>query len=103
MSFSESVFSTGLNQKTMKRGLFVNGNHRIPPWDQCGKVPKDSRRLSIEGDHMSLTCGAARPHLEVVWPLWAPPVILFVMSVLHHLLGYIPAIISSLFDPRAKD
>jgi uncharacterized Fe-S cluster-containing MiaB family protein len=62
MRFGESVFPAGFNQKTIKEDLFVKGNYRIPSQELCGKVLEDSRRLSIEGDHMSLTCGAARPH-----------------------------------------
>ena len=96
MSFGESVFSVGFIQKTVKGDLFVKGNHGIPPWDQRGKVPEDSRRLSTEAGLDPLTCGATRP-------LWAPPIILFVMSVLHRLLGCISAVISSRFDPRAED
>ena len=86
----------GFNQKTVKEGLFVKKNHGIQPRDQRGKIPEDSRRLSTEAGLDPLTCGAARP-------LWAPPIILFVMSVLHRLLGCITAVISSRFDPRAKD
>ena len=96
MSFGESVFPTGFNQKTIKGDLFVKGNHGIPPWDQRGKVLEDSRRLSTKARLDPLTCGAT-------WPLWAPPVILFVMSVFHRLLGCISAVISSRFDPKAQD
>ena len=85
MSFGESVFSAGLNQKTAKEDLFVERNHGIPPWDQCGKVPEDSKRLSTEAGLDPLTCGASRPHLEATRPLWVPPVSLVVMSVLHRL------------------
>ena len=95
MSFDESMFLAGFNQKTAKEDLFIKGNHGIPPWDQCGKVPEDSRRLSTKVGLDPLTCGAYRPHQEAAQPLWAPPVILFVMSVLHHLLGCISAVISS--------
>ena len=63
MSFGESVFSTGFNQKTAKEDLFVKENHGIPPRVQCGKVPEDSRRLSTEADPEGLPCGASRPHL----------------------------------------
>ena len=103
MNFGESIFSVGFNQKTIKGGLFVKENHGIPSRDQCGKVPEDSRRLSIEGDHMSPTCGASQTHLEAAWPMWAPPLILFVMSVLYRLLGCISTVISSGFDPRADN
>ena len=96
MSFGESMFPPGFNQKTAKEDLFVKGNHGIPLRDQRGKVLEDSKSLSTKAGLNPLTCGAAQP-------LWAPPIILFVMSVLHHLLGCISAIISSQFDPRAED
>jgi len=92
MSFSESVFSAGFNQKTIKADLFVKGNHRIPPWDQCGKVLEDFRRLSTEENHKSLTYQAARPYLEAARPLCQP---LLATSVLHHLKDQIYAIVLS--------
>ena len=95
MSFSESMFPAGFNQKTAKEDLFVKGNHGISSWDQHGKVLEDSRRLSIEVRLDPLTCGAGQPHLEAAWPLWAPPIIVFVMSVLHRLLGCISIVYSS--------
>ena len=82
MSFGESVFLVGFIQKTTKEDLFVKGNHGIPPRDQRGKVPEDSRRLSTKAGLDPLTYGAAQPHCQATRPLWAPPVILFVMSVL---------------------
>ena len=57
MSFGESVFSAGFNQKTVKGDLFVKGNHGIPLQEQRGKVPKDSRRLSTEARLDPLTYG----------------------------------------------
>ena len=98
MSFGESMFPPGFNQKTAKEDLFVKGNHGISPRDQCGKVLEDSRRLSTKAGLDPLTCGAGRPHLEAAQPLWAPPIILFVKSVLHRLLGCISAIYSSRFQ-----
>ena len=95
MSFDESVFPVASNQKTVKEDLFVKGNHGIPPRNQHGKVLEDSRRLSTEGDHMSLTCGPAQTSV-------GPPVSHVTTSVLHHLLGCISAVISSRFDPRAE-
>ena len=59
MSFGESVFSAGFNQKTTKVDIFIKGNYGIPPHKQRGKTLEDSRRLSTEAGHMSLTCGAA--------------------------------------------
>ena len=58
MSFGESVFSSGFNQKTAKGGLFVKGNHIIPPRKQCGKTLEDSRRLSTKADPEPLPCEA---------------------------------------------
>ena len=64
MSFGESVFPAGFNQKAVKGDLFVKENHGIQPQDQRGKVLEDSRRLSIEVRLDPLTCGAGQPHLE---------------------------------------
>ena len=64
MSFGESVFLAGFNQKTAKEDLFVKGNHGILQRNQCGKVSEDSRRLSTEAGLDPLTCGASWPHLE---------------------------------------
>jgi hypothetical protein len=44
MSFGESIFLAGFNQKTPKEDLFIKENHRIPSHKQRGKTPKDSRR-----------------------------------------------------------
>ena len=44
MSFGESVFSAGFNQKTIKEDLFVKRNHDIPQDKQRGKTLEDSRR-----------------------------------------------------------
>ena len=57
MSFGESVFSAGFNQKTVKEDLFAKGNHGIPLRNQRGKTLEDSRSLSTKAGHMSLTCG----------------------------------------------
>jgi hypothetical protein len=64
MSFDESVFLAGFNQKTTKGDLFVKKNYRIPLWELCGKTLEDSRRLSTEVGLNPLTCGADWPHLE---------------------------------------
>ena len=93
MSFGESMFLAGLNQKTAKEDLFVKRNHGIPPRNRCGKTLEDSRRCITEAGHMSLTCGAAWPHLEASKPLWAPPISLIVMSVLHRLKDCISTIL----------
>ena len=44
MSFGESVFSAGFNQKPVKKDLFVKRNHGIPSPNQCGKTLEDSKR-----------------------------------------------------------
>ena len=59
MSFGESMFLAGFNQKTAKEDLFVKGNHRIPPRKQRGKTLEDSKRLFTEAELMPLTCGAS--------------------------------------------
>ena len=41
MSFGESVFSAGFNQKTAKEDLFVKGNHVNPRRYLCGKTLED--------------------------------------------------------------
>ena len=64
MSFGKSVFSAGLNQKTTEEDIFIKRNYGIPSRNLCEKILEDSRRRIIEVGHMSLTHGAARPHLE---------------------------------------
>ena len=93
MSFGEYVFSVGLNQKTAKEDLFVKRNHKIPPHNQCVKSLEDSRSRITEAGHVSLTCGAARPHLEAARPLWVPSVSLAIMLVLHRLKDCISAVL----------
>jgi hypothetical protein len=58
MSFGESVFPAGFNQKTAKEDLFIRGNHRIPPRYLCRKNLEDFRRLSSEAGPKPLPCGA---------------------------------------------
>ena len=103
MSFGESVFLAGFNQKTAKEDRFVKGNHGIPPRNRCGKTLEDSKRLSTKAGHMSLTCGADQPHMQAGRPLWVSLVSLVATSVLHSLLGCIYTVYSSRFDPRVQD
>jgi hypothetical protein len=63
MSFGESIISAGFNQKTVKVDLHVRVNYEIPPRNQRGKVPKDSRGLYTEAGGGTLPCGAGRPHV----------------------------------------
>ena len=103
MSFGESIFLAGFNQKTAKEDLFVKGNYGIPPYKQRGKTLEDSRRLSTKSDPETLTCGADQPHLQAdrpMGPTWQP---LVTMSVLHRLKDCISAVYSSWFDTRAQD
>ena len=60
MSFGESVFPVGFNQKTAKEDLFVKGNHGIPPCKQRGKTLEDSRRISTKAEPEPLPGGADR-------------------------------------------
>ena len=103
MSFDESMFPVGFNQKTAKQDIFVKGNNGIPPRNQRGKTLEDSKRLSTEAGHMSLTCEANQPHKKAAWPLWVPLVCLVATSVLHRLLGCVYTVYSSQFDPRVQD
>jgi hypothetical protein len=38
MSFGESMFAAGFNQKTTKEDLFIKGNLGISSCNQCGKT-----------------------------------------------------------------
>jgi hypothetical protein len=62
MSFGESMFLVGFNQKTAKEDLFIKRNHGIPPRKQRGKNLENSRRLSTKADPEPLPCGAGWPH-----------------------------------------
>jgi hypothetical protein len=48
MSFGESMFPAGFNQKTAKENLFIKGNYGILSRKQRWKTLEDSRRLSTE-------------------------------------------------------
>jgi hypothetical protein len=89
MSFGEYVIYVGYIQKTIKRDLHVKGNHKIPPWELCGKTLEDSRRLSTEAGNEALPCGAGRHHLRAAQPLGPPISLPAVTSVSHRLLGCI--------------
>jgi hypothetical protein len=60
MSFSESLFSAGLFQKTTKRDLFVKGKFRIKLWHIREKTLKDMRRHRNEAGGEGLPSGAGR-------------------------------------------
>ena len=74
MSFGESVFPTGFNQKTAKEDLIVEGKYEIPLRYLCGKTLEGSRSHVTEVEDQSLTFGAARPYCQVTWPLVGPPI-----------------------------
>ena len=63
MSFGESVFSVGFNQKTVKVDLHVRFNCAYPQWNRHQKVPEDSRGLHTKAEGERLPSAAARPHL----------------------------------------
>ena len=50
MSFGESVFSIGFNQKTVKVDLHVRFNCTYPQRNGHQKVPEDSGGLHIEAE-----------------------------------------------------
>ena len=78
MSFDESVFPAGFNQKTAKEDLIVKGKHGIPPWYLCGKTLEGSRSHVTKAEDQRMTCGAAQP-------LVGPPISQLPMLVSHHL------------------
>ena len=61
MSFGESVFPAGFNQKTAKEDLIIKGKYGVPPRYLRGKTLEGSKRQITEAGHRSLTPGAARP------------------------------------------
>ena len=100
MSFDESLFPIGFNQKTTKGELFVIGNHVILPPNKCEKTLEDSSRLSIKVDSEPLSCGSGRSHLQASRYV-GPSVSLHVaMLVLHRLKDHFYAILLSWFDPK---
>ena len=78
MSFGESVFLVGFNQKTAKVDLIVKGKYRVSPLYLHGKTLEGSRSHVTEEEGHPLTCGAARPPL-------GSPISQLCMSVSHHL------------------
>ena len=67
MSFGESVFPAGFNQKPAKEDLIIKEKHGIQPRYLRGKTLEGSRSHITEAEGHPLTGGAARP-------LWALPV-----------------------------
>jgi hypothetical protein len=103
MSFGESVFPAGFNQKTAKDDLFVKGNRVIPQHNHCGKTLEDSRRLSTEVEPKPLRGRAGRSHMQVERSMGPAVSLRVAMSVLHSLKDHIYAIHLSRFDPRVQD
>ena len=103
MSFGEFVFAAGFNQKIVKVDLFVKVNHIYPQRNLCGKTLEHSRRQPTKADLEGLTCGADRPHLQGGRPMGPTCHAIFQMSVLHHLLDCIYAVLLSHFDPRVQN
>ena len=50
MSFGESVFSAGFNQKPAKEDLIVKGKYGVPPWYLHGKTLEGSRSHVTEAE-----------------------------------------------------
>ena len=50
MSFSESMFLVGFNQKTAKEDLIVKGKYGVLPWYLRGKTLEGSRSHVTEAE-----------------------------------------------------
>ena len=59
MSFGESAFPVGFNQKIILEDLFVKQKIVLEDLFQYGKTLEDSRRLSTKAEPMPLTWGAS--------------------------------------------
>ena len=68
MSFGESVFARGFNQKTVKVDPFVRLNRNYLGRKQLKKILEDSRRQTTKEEHKTMTCGAGRTHLQARQP-----------------------------------
>ena len=85
MSFGESVFPVGFNQKTTKEDLIVKGKYGVPSWYLRGKALEHSRSHVTKAESKGMTCGATRPHYQVAQPPMGPPISQLRMSVSHRL------------------
>ena len=72
MSFSESMFVGGFNQKTVKVDPIVRLNRNYPRRKQLQKTLEDSRRQTTKAEGMWLLGGADRPHLQAVRLAYGP-------------------------------
>ena len=50
MSFGESLFPAGFNQKTTKEDLIIKGKYGVPPWYLRGKTLEGSRSHITEAE-----------------------------------------------------
>jgi hypothetical protein len=62
MSFDESVFLAGFNQKTKKDDQNVKYNQTYPRRKLLQKVPEDTRGHHTAVDPERMTCRVGRPH-----------------------------------------
>ena len=62
MSFGESVFPAGFNQKTVKEDLIVKGKYGVPPRYLRGKTLEHSRSHVTEAESKGMTCGTTWPY-----------------------------------------
>ena len=93
MSFGESIFSAGFIKKTIMVDLHVRFNRAYPPRNGHKKTLEHFRRQIIKAKTEALLGGARRPHLQARQPLGPPVSLCIAMSILHHLLGCIDAVL----------
>ena len=85
MSFGESMFSAGFNQKTTNEDLIIKGNHGILSRYQRRKTLEGSRRRITKAGLDPLPCGSNWLVGGAAQPLCVPPVSLLRMLVPHRL------------------
>ena len=61
MSFGESMFPAGFNQKIAKEELIIKGKYGVLPWYLRGKTLEGSRSHVTEAEGHPLIGGATRP------------------------------------------
>ena len=83
MSFGESVFLAGFNQKAAKEDLIIKGKYGVLPQYLHGKTLEGSRSHVTEAEGHPLTGGAAWPLGGAAQPLWIPLVSQLHMAVSH--------------------
>ena len=103
MSFGESVFLAGFNQKTTKEDLFIKENRVISQHNQREKTIENSTRLSTEVEPEPLPCGIGWSHLQVGRSMGLAMSLRVAMLILHRLKDHIYTIHLSRFDPRVQD